>query len=213
MIKRNLKKHFFSIISIIFFVVIIYILSNSIPKETIQKFIEDAGLLGPLIYVFLTLLTYIFAPLSGTPLIYVGFYLFGQHLVFFHVIATIISSVINFWIARTWGRGLTIKLVGESSIVKVDKFTEKYGLQSLFILRVFQGGIHDFISYAAGLTSIKFWPYFIISTLGMIPGNLIWYFFASRTENPLIFTSFTLILATSFSLLYIFIVYLYKRLR
>lgn len=213
MIPQRIRKHIPSFLFAVSLIIILYLLSSFIPESTLKEFIRDAGMFAPLAYFLLTLFSFVFAPLSSSPLIFAGFYLLGQQIIFLNILATIIASIINFWIARTWGRNLVAKLVGKSSIEEIDKFSGKYGLQALFVLRVFQGGIHDFISYAAGLTSIKFLPYFIISIIGMVPGYLIWYALSTKVQNPLIFTLLTLFLTITFSALYIFALYLQRKFR
>ncbi|MFA5933285.1 MAG: VTT domain-containing protein [Microgenomates group bacterium] len=208
---KQLRNQLFPLLATLVLILGLYLLSSLIPEENIQKMIIEAGIFAPIVYVMFTLITYIIAPLSTTPLIFVGFRMFGQEIIVWHMLATVLASVTNFWIARKLGRGLVIRLVGKSAINQIDKLAGEYGLQTLFVLRVFQGGIHDFISYAAGLTSIKFWPYFIISTIGMIPGNILWYIFSATTQNPLIFTLLTLGLATVFSGVYIFALYLQRK--
>ncbi|MDP3998622.1 MAG: VTT domain-containing protein, partial [bacterium] len=138
--------------------------------------------------------TNVIAPLSGTPLIFTGFYAFGSTVVFLMTIADFIASITNFWIAKRWGRSLVKKFVGQENIAKADRFTRSYGLLTLLLLRFFQGGVGDFISYAAGLTSMRFTPYLIISTAGMIPRTVLWYFLALHVKSPVVFTALTLLL-------------------
>jgi uncharacterized membrane protein YdjX (TVP38/TMEM64 family) len=82
-------------------------------------------------------------------------------------------------------------MVGEDSLEKVDEFAQDYGLMTLFILRFLAGGFHDFVSYAMGLTPIAFRAYILISTIGFIPGTLLWFYLARNIENPLVFVAST----------------------
>ena len=123
------------------------------------------------------------------------FYSYGQMSVVYAFIAAVIASITNFWIARIWGRNLVIKLAGEKNLEKIDSLTKDYGLQTLFIFRVFLKEFHDVISYAFGLTNLKFKPYFLISTLGMIPATFIWYLISLKIRDPLTFTTVSWIFA------------------
>lgn len=119
----------------------IFLVSRSIPQENIRFFMAGLGILGPVVFVFLMMLTYIIAPVSASPLLFAGFYLFGRDVVIYSVAAAFISSIINFWIAKIWGRSPVEKFVGRKNIERLDKVTVDYGLQALFLIRVFQGGL------------------------------------------------------------------------
>lgn len=173
------------------------------PEETIKEVIRNAGPFGIVVFIFLTWLTYVIAPISGSPFLFVGFYLFGQTVIFYSFIAAFIASITNFWIARIWGRTLVEKLVGIESLKKVDRLADSYGLQTLFFFRIFLGSFHDAVSYAFGLTKIRFTPYLIISTLGMVPGTFIWYLISLKVNNPLMFTVLSVVVAYICLILYL----------
>lgn len=177
----------------------LYIASVSIPQEKVRQILVSHGPLGPLVFVFLMLLTHIFSPISSSPFLFAGFYAFGENVVLLMTAAGILAAVTNFWIARVWGRGFVARLVGQGGMGKIDKFTKNYGLWTIFFLRVFLGGLHDFISYAAGLTKIRFVPYFLISVAGTVPGTLVWYMIARKIESPVNFTIVTLLMVVVFS--------------
>lgn len=198
-----IRKKYCPLLITIFLVALLYVLSKNIPEENFRSIITNAGIWGPLTFTFLMLATHIFAPLSGTPLVFAGFYAFGEDVVFLTTLVAFVSSFTNFWIARIWGRSLVIKFVGRENTGKIDRLTQDYGLWTLFFLRVFMGGSTDFISYAAGLTSLQFLPYFIISVLVAIPGTILWYLIALQINDPLIFTALTLLLISTLSLIFV----------
>jgi uncharacterized membrane protein YdjX (TVP38/TMEM64 family) len=169
----------------------LFLLSRSVPEEELRALIERAGPWGPVLLMALLLVTYIIVPLSSSPLVFAGFYAFGTQIVFYTAVASWVSSVTNFWLARVLGRSAAARLIGADRMVQVDGITRRYGLPTLLFLRVFETELHKLISYAFGLTSIEFWPYLIVSTLGMLPGIVIWSWLASHVDNPLLFTVLT----------------------
>ncbi len=160
-----------------FFIVVslgIFYLGTRIKPEDITGFIEKTGFWAPIIYIFMMASTFIVAPLSGTPIFLAGYVLFRSKIQIYTYFAALFAATVNFWIARRWGRKLVTKLVGKGNIEKIDQFTEDYGVKSLILLRLLQGHLHDFISYAYGLTNMRFIPFIIISALTPIPWLLLW---------------------------------------
>jgi len=173
---------------IVFLFLLMYLIGTRVPEATIREVIKNAGPFGVIILIFLFWTSNVIAPLSGSPFLYAGFYMYGQMVVVYAFIAAVIASITNFLIAKKWGRSIVKKLAGTETLEKVDKLAQNYGLQSLFIFRLFLKEFHDVISYAFGLTTMRFTSYFIVSTLGMIPATFIWYLISLKISNPLHFT-------------------------
>lgn len=201
--KKQIKK---SILPLIIFGGIFlgfYLIGMTVPEDVIRNTINDAGSYGIILFILFTWITYVFAPLGGTPFLLAGFYLFGQNVVIYTLIASLIASVTNFWIARNWGRQMVANFTGKENLAKVDKLAQNYGLVSLFFFRVCLGQFHDILSYIFGLTNIKFKSYLLISTIGMIPGSAIMYYFSTKTNNPIYFLIMTMVVAYLFFLVYL----------
>ncbi len=175
-LARHLKQNlpYLAITAIV--VLILYHLSDSVGTDQILEVVKRAGFWGPLLFILLHSLTYIIAPLSGTPFFLAGFALFGKTFIFYTYFSTMIGVVANFWISRLWGRKIAVRLVGHENMDKVDSFTKDYGVKTLIFLRVTQGNFTDFISYAFGLTKMKFLPYFAISAVTPVFWVLFWWF-------------------------------------
>ncbi|MEK7163590.1 MAG: VTT domain-containing protein [Patescibacteria group bacterium] len=174
MTKRQAIIKAVSLIAIILIISgILFHLQKLIGLETLKSFILQSGPLGPIVYILLIVLSHIFAPIQGSPVYFLGFAVFGKWTLIYTYVAHLISSFTNFWIARKLGRGIVVKLAGNEGMNKIDRLAQNDGVKILIILRLFQGFISDFVSYAAGLTAIKFSTYYIISALATIPGMLI----------------------------------------
>jgi len=149
-----------------------------------------------IVFICLQVIFDLLAPLSSTPLFFAGFAVFGKQVILYHFLANLISFGVNFWIARTWGRKLTQKLVGEKNMAKIDRLAQKHGLKTLAFLRLSQWYLNDFTSYAFGMTKIKFRPYFLTSLFASLPLFLIWWLILAPNLDSLF--KFALFWALSF---------------
>lgn len=191
---------------------LLFFFGNRLNQATITRLVDRTGIWAPVVYFFLLSLTYIISPISGTPIFLAGYPLFGKTMVLLVYLATVLSSVVNFWIARVWGRDLVVKLVGGQNMSRVDRFTQNYGIKTLIFLRIFQGYLFDFVSYAYGLTKIRFLPYFIVCALGPIPWLALWYFFfLDRVESFTDFTLWFIISLAPFYVVFVLLLLKYKK--
>lgn len=140
---------------------------------------EESGPWAPLIIIGYTVLSHVFAPLSGSPAVLLALSIFGIVKASIYLyIASLISATINFWIARHFGRRLVKRFVGQEGINNVDQFTNISGGKFLIIARVFGFSIFEIVSYAAGLTNISFKKYLAITTVfNLIPSVVFMFLF------------------------------------
>lgn len=188
---KYITKNNYPLIVIILLFIIIYFIGSTIPEKTIRDFVENAGIFGPVLIIFLFWITNLIAPVSGSPLLFAGFYLFGKEVIVYSLIASFIASITNFWVSRMWGRTVVERLAGVEGLDRIDKLADDHGPKTLFMFRLVLWQYHDVISYVFGLTKIGFRQYLLISTIGTIPGALLWWFLASKITNPAIFTILT----------------------
>lgn len=168
--KKKLILWLVVIILILLAFYLIQRLTIQIDTQQIKEFIRSFGILGPIVLIILITATIIISPLVSLPLWFASLALFGFWLTcLFIIISNSIGSAVNFLIAQRFGRPVVAKLIGKKGIEKIDEITEIFGLKMLFITRLFGGASADYVSYAAGLTSMKFRPYLLISIFVAIP--------------------------------------------
>lgn len=185
--KKIVKKAIFIFLGITAISGTLIYLQNLIGLETIKLLIIRAGFWGPLVYILLHLITHIVAPIQGSPFLILAIAIFGKWAIIYTYIVVVMSSFTNFWLSRKFGRGIVVKLVGHDGMQKIDKISEKEGVKALIIMRFFQGFISDFVSYAAGLTSIKFSTYYLVSIIVPIPQTLSMFFFFNLFPQEQVF--------------------------
>lgn len=159
--------------------------------EKFRNLIESAGVFAPLAYIGLKASTYVIAPLSGTPIKLAGGALFGFWEGFIYVmIGDTLGACLNFYIARIFRvKGIT-KLAGKKALKQIDETTRHVGgWKALLVARLLLSSLYDFISYAAGLSNLKFKHFFWVTVLAGIPSTLFAAFIGDSlvTNQKLIF--------------------------
>lgn len=155
----------FTILVLLLWLIFVYLIPQ-VASEEFQVFVREAGILGPIAVTVYIIFSHIFAPVAGTPVVLASVAILGIYETMFLIyIGGVISSVINFYIARIWGRGLVKRFIGEKAILEIDKHTETFGTRALIIGRIFGFAIFEIISYAAGLTNVSFKKYITITII------------------------------------------------
>jgi len=166
----NLKR----ILLATFFVIILYLIMafalQNIGLDNAQQFIQETGVLAPIVFIALCAFSLIIAPLSGSSLFVVGGTLFGKHNAFLlSYIATLIGCSANFWIARKFGRKVAQRFIGKANLDELDRFIDKFKKnRSILYIIIIMPLSQDIVSYAIGLTKIKYTHFLIALILSSI---------------------------------------------
>ena len=154
---------------------ICYLAVQSIGLELIQALVTSAGPLAPIVYVLLKAVTLVITPLTGSPLRLVAGVLFGfWEGVALSVLAGVLGGSINFWIARRFGRGVVARLLGARSLSRVEPMLDKLGnWKALALARIFVAPVWDVLSYAVGLTRLRYRTYLIVASIGELISSMI----------------------------------------
>lgn len=141
-----------------------------------RSLIQNAGVWTPVLFVLLKAATYVIAPLSGTSIKLASGALFGVwEGLLLSIAGDTLGSLLNYWIARAFGRAGIKKFAGKKSLMQVDHVASKVATWKILLgARVVLSFMYDFISYAAGLAKFKFGQFVTISALGGIPLSLIY---------------------------------------
>ena len=84
------------------------------------------------------------------------------------------GAAICFYIARILGRDVAERLTSRAGLQSIDDFFARYGTHSILIARLLPFISFDLVSYAAGLTSMDFWPFFIATGVGQLPATIVY---------------------------------------
>ncbi len=143
--------------------------------EQFQTWVAQAGAWAPILFVVLKAVTYIVAPLSGSPLTVAAGPLFGiWEGTLYSLAGDTLGGSVNFWISRLARRPVVEKLVGESNMRRAARFNERLGdWRNLLFLRIVFAGFYDVLSYATGLTAIPYRQYLMVTVIGGVPATIL----------------------------------------
>ena len=88
--------------------------------------------------------------------------------------SSLAGAALCFYLARALGRDTVEKYAGKGALASVEGYFEKYGSRTILVCRLLPFVSFDAISYFAGLTPIKFWPFFIATGVGQLPATIIY---------------------------------------
>lgn len=190
--NTNKKRGFYSkitIISLLLISVLVYLLVPSVKTildnifimfksgdfTVVREFVESYGPYAAVVSFMLMILQSIAAPLPAFLITFANANLFGwwQGAILSWASA-MAGAAICFYIARILGRDVAIKLTSRKGLQQVDEFFLKYGKQSILIARLLPFMSFDIVSYAAGLTGMSFWGFFIATGLGQLPATIVY---------------------------------------
>ena len=84
------------------------------------------------------------------------------------------GAALCFFIARALGRDTVERFAGRGALASVEDYFVKYGSRTILICRLLPFVSFDAVSYFAGLTPIKFWPFFVATGIGQLPATIVY---------------------------------------
>lgn len=136
----------------------------------LRDYILSFGILAPVSSCFLMVLQALAAPVPSFVITFANGLAFGLLWgwllsVFGHALA----ATVCFWISRSLGRVLVEVLVGHTGLQSADRWFGRWGAYAIFAARIVPGIAFDAVSYAAGLTNMRFRKFLgfgMMTTLG-----------------------------------------------
>lgn len=141
----------------------------------VEAFVQSYGRYAMAISFLLMILQSVAAPLPAFLITFANASLFGwwQGAILSWTSA-MAGAAVCFWIGRVLGRDAVIKLTSKAGLEQVDRFFDKHGAMSILIARLLPFISFDIVSYAAGLTSMSFWSFFIATGIGQLPATIVY---------------------------------------
>lgn len=143
--------------------------------KVVRDFIDEYGTYAMLVSAGLMVFQSIVAPLPAFLITFANANLFGWWQgAILSWSSAMLGALICFYISRILGRDIVEKLTSKVGLRSIDRFFERHGKHSILIARLLPFISFDIVSYAAGLTSMAFIPFFIATGIGQLPATIVY---------------------------------------
>ena len=147
----------------------------ALDQHAIERFIHSYGSQAAVVSFLLMIFQAIAAPLPAFLITFANASLFGA---FWGGLlswsSAMVGAALCFYIARILGREAVEKLTGKAVLKSVDSFFARYGKHTILVCRLLPFVPFDPVSYAAGLTSLRFRQFILATGLGQLPATVVY---------------------------------------
>ena len=148
-----------------------------------------------LLIIGLQIIQVVVCVLPGQPVQFAASYMFGVGRGFLlSLIGAVIGTVISFYIAKALGSDALHVFFDKNKIEDYQRrLNSGRGLLLAFLIYLIPGIPKDLVSYAAGISEMRFRPFLLVATIGRSPGMLgsllLGHFFGSQNYKAIIILS------------------------
>lgn len=153
----------------------VFTILSSMNVESVIEFIRSYGAWAAAISFFLMILQSVAAPIPAFLITFANAAIFGWVKgALLSWTSAMAGAAVCFYISRILGRSAVEKLAGKTALGSVDVFFKRYGNHAVLVCRLLPFISFDLVSYAAGLTGMGFWGFFIATGIGQLPATIVY---------------------------------------
>lgn len=150
----------------------------------LRDYILSFGAWAPVVSALLMVLQALVAPLPAFLLTFANGLAFGTFWGgMLSLSSASVAAAVSFFVARFLGRGPVEVIVGRAQLGSADQWFLRWGAYAVLVARLLPVVSFDVVSYAAGLTSMRFWRFMAATVVGMTPATFIYSFFGERAPQ------------------------------
>lgn len=152
--------------------------------DAVRSYILSFGILAPVISLALMMLQAIISPIPAFALSIANGLAFGA---FWGAALTLagrlLAATLCFYIARAVGKGAVEALVGGKAARRSEVWLENWGVEAVLLTRLIPFFSFDLVSYAAGLSRLRFRQFILATVIGEIPAAIIYSWVGARAPD------------------------------
>ena len=160
--------------------------------STFAEYLRQNSRIAFLLIIGLQVIQVVVCILPGQPIQFAASYMFGVGVGFLlSVIGAVIGTTISFCLAKVLGSEAMHLFFGEEKVKEYQRrLNSGKGLLIAFLIYLIPGVPKDLVSYAAGISEMRFRPFLLAATIGRSPAMLgsllIGHFFGKQNYNAMI---------------------------
>lgn len=190
---------------------LVFMLFSSMSVDMIISYIKSFGFYAVIVSFMLMMFQSLVAPLPAFLITFANAAIFGwwQGAILSWT-SSMAGAALCFYIAKLLGRDVVEKITSKFALESVDIFFEKYGRHTIIICRLLPFVSFDYVSYAAGLTSMGFVPFFIATGIGQLPATIIYSYVGGMLTGGAQMVVTALLILFAISILVVLIKHIYN---
>lgn len=154
-----------------------------IRPQDIKRYILSYGKFSALVFIIIYSLKPILFVVPASLLSIMAGGIFGPWKAFFmSMISCFLSASFAFFLAKKLGKPFVDKIL-KGKVMKLDSGIEKHGFIIMLLMRLSFVFAYDPLSYAAGLTSMKYRDFILGTVIGIIPEMICYSFMGKNFER------------------------------
>lgn len=176
--------------------------------EGLRQFIVSYGMWAPVASISLMVLQSLVPFVPGLLLTITNAWIFGwQHGAFYSWLGGLLGAILDFAIARFYGRLVVEQFVNGKYLKQTDDFLHKNGLLAVFITRLTPVIPFKVVSYGAGLTTMGIWRFIVATGIGQAPAIVLYSILGQNITRHIRMTIFL----TSLVIMVTIAIYYYRK--
>ena len=168
--------------------------------EDVEKYIRSFGPYAVAVSFFLMVFQSVAAPLPAFLITFANAAIWGWWRgAILSWSSAMAGAILCFMIARIAGRDVVEKLTTKFAMDSIEQYFERYGKHTILICRLLPFVSFDFVSYAAGLTSMSMAAFLIATGIGQLPATIVYSYVGGMLTGSvkMVVTALLLIFALS----------------
>ncbi len=150
----------------------------------LRDYLLSFGVWAPIVSALLMILQAIAAPLPAFLLAFANGLAFGTFWGgMLSLISASLAAAISFGLARALGRAPVEALIGKAGLDSADRWFLRWGAYAVLVARLVPVVSFDAISFAAGLTRMRFWGFMAATIVGMTPATFVYAYLGGRAPQ------------------------------
>ena len=177
--------------------------SGIFSKDTaynVVEYLQQNRRIAVLLIIGIQVIQVVVCVLPGQPIQFAASYMFGVGRGYLlSVIGAVIGTTISFYLAKLLGSEAMHLFFGEERIKDYQRrLNSGKGLPLAFLIYLIPGVPKDLVSYAAGISEMRFRPFLLVATIGRSPAMLgsllVGHFFEKQNYTAIIILTVAIVL-------------------
>ncbi|CAB1253584.1 TVP38/TMEM64 family protein [Clostridium sp. MT-14] len=185
--NKNFVKSIIFAILVLFIIIVLFVYKDklcNINVYRIRSYIQSYGEFSAVVFIVMYTLRPLLIIFPASLMSIVAGNIFNSHIaVLLSMIGCFGSATVAFFLSRYLGRSFVDKILKGKALV-LDKNIEKYGFKVMTIMRLSFVFPYDPLSYAAGLTKMKYSDFIFGTLIGTLPEMVTYSLMGKNLEDP-----------------------------